>query len=321
MLLSLFIGFGLGWLLFRVGFHSVYPLLLLLPLLFSESDAYWVIGLASASIIGLLHETPSSSHEDVVIALGVAMVGWLFALFFVGFFPLETSVFPVLMLITFWWLFNIPSPRFLSLAAVLFIFAGGWWLLHVHSFPLALSAFFSGWWSVSFLTSHTSYSFSRVQKIRDAVIGCVLGFLPGVGPGIAQSLWFSGRSSPVLVITNLIFSLGYFLLHGRVRSVFASSLVSFPAISVLSLIFSLALLLLFGIIFWNIFPHFYFSIPSFWVVFLLGVSFFFAGGFLPLLIWLLAFASRKLSDSFSLSPDLGSLILLPSIVWFYFPFF
>lgn len=321
MLLSLFIGFGLGWLLFRVGFHSVYPLLLLIPLLFSDSDAYWVIGLASASIIGLLHETPSSSHEDLVIALGVAILSWLLASFFADYFPLENTVFPVLIVITFLWLFNISPPRLLSFAATILIFAGGWWLLHVHSFPLALSAFFSGWWSVSFLTSHTSYSFSRVQKIRDAFIGCVLGFFPGVGPGIAQSFWLSGRSSPVLGITNLIFSLGYFLLHGRVRSVFASSLVSFPTISILSLIFSLALLLLFGIIFWNIFPYFYFSLPSFWAIFLLGVCFLFLGGFSSFLIWLLAFASRKLLDSFSVSPDLGSLILIPSIWWFYFPFF
>jgi hypothetical protein len=321
MLLSLFAGFAAGWLSFRAGFPIVFPLLLWLPFLFSFPDAYWVIGLAAASIMGLIYSTPSALPEDAFIAVSISALLLACSFFFIPFISFDSLVFPILFLSLLIWFIRLPSPRVFSLIGFVIIFIAGWWLLQVHSIPHSLPSFFSGWWSLSFFSVDEKNYFSRAQKIGDAVFGCVLGFLPGIGPGIAHALFFSSRSSHVLGISNLVFSLGYFYMHEKVRSIFSSAFISYSPLPIFNVFLSLLLALVFGFLFWNVFPHFSFSISPIIFRLFLFLSFLYLGGWLAAGVWIFAYSLRVIFDYFSLPSELGSFILLPSILWFYFPFF
>ncbi|MBM3282045.1 MAG: hypothetical protein FJY86_01735 [Candidatus Diapherotrites archaeon] len=321
MLLSLFAGFIIGWLSYRAGFPILFPLLLWLPYLVPFSDSYWVIGLAAASIIGLIYSIPSALPEDVFLSFFVSSFMVVVAFFLFQFVSLDIFVFPILVVLLLFWFFRLPSPRRNSLIGFFIIFLAGWWLLHVHSISTALSSFFSGWWLMSFTSPIDKNDYSLLHKIRDAVGGSFLGFLPGLGPGIANGLFFSSRSSHVLGISNLIFSLGYFFTHDKVRSIFASVFVSFSPLPIFTVFWSLLLILVFGFLFWNIFPRISLPIPSIFFYFFIFVSFLLLGGWLSAGVWIFALSLRIVFDYFSLPCELGSFILLPSILWFYFPLF
>ena len=143
-----------------------------------------------------------------------------------------------------------------------------------------------------------------------------MGFLPGLGPGLAGALWLSGMGSLSLFSANLVFSLGFVLLEEKVRSFPAAWVVfeSAPPLAFVFLLLAASVVLAWGA--WPLLARFpTFPVP-YWVAFQ-WMGLFFFGGFFTLGISLLALSWRRVIDFYHLPPSLGAWVLVLPIVWFY----
>lgn len=318
MLLELSLGLLLGCLFFRVGFPSLFPLVLFLPFLLPHASAFFLIGVVSSSLVGGIFLFPNQRWTDILLGVGVAAL-LLSVISFLSSFSFDWIVFPLLVFSFVWLLFSLPHPFFPSFFAFLFILGAGWWLLHERAVPGALPCFLAGWWGLSFFPVHELYSFSFFQKVRDAFLGSFLGLLPGFGPGLVNALWFSSNFSPVLGVSNVVFSLGYLSLTGHVRSIFAAELSRGDVLSLDILFLALLFSLIFSRVLFFVFPPAPVSLSPRVLIILGGAAILFVFGPSPFLVFGGAFFLRLVYDFFHFPSEWGSLILFPSLYWFYFP--
>jgi hypothetical protein len=320
MLLELFLGVFAGIFLFRAGLPAIFPVLLWIPSLENVSFTWILLGLISSGLVWEFILRENCSHLDI-------LVGFIFSVFFLfihaSFFQsisLDFLVFPVLiMAIASWSFFSLRDfPRTLGGGVLLSV--AGWWLLHERVISSSLPSFFSGWfgWSSPPLSVYANPSFFR--RAADATLGCFLGFLPGLGPGLVHSLWFSGKSSPAMSVSNLIFSIGWWAQTGKVRSAVAAELGSSSSLSWGVILAGLAIAVVLAFFIGQWLCALEFSPPPFaWSFFLLG-GIALAGGFSAILVAVGSFSLRMVFERWGIPPSSGSFILLPSILWFYHPF-
>lgn len=147
-------------------------------------------------------------------------------------------------------------------------------------------------------------------------MGTVMGFLPGLGPGLAGALWLGERGSLSLISANLIFSLGFVLLEGRVRS-YPAAWVSFDIPpDILSMLFLILAALVFAWGIWPLIPAHFSIPPSLWTA-LQWVGLLVFGGFAAIAVGVLAFSLRQMIHFYHQPPSLGMWVLLLPIIWFY----
>lgn len=320
MLLELFLGVCIGALFMRSGLPSIFPLLIWIPLLGNYSSVWGVIGLACAGIIFSIHQNENSSREDIFIGFIFSFLGLFIYSIFFSTFSIDFLIFPVLLFALLAWLVVSFRHGILYVAGGLFMLVVGWWLLHERVISFVLPAFFSGWWGVSWFHPSIYCFHSRSKKIVDSIIGCVLGILPGLGPGLVNALWLSGKASPALGVSNLIFSIGLLAQNGHVRSAVAAELGDVSSIPWFILLAGLAigLVLSFFLSEWSSLKKIPIH-PSAWFIFqLIGIIL--VGGILPFGVVLGTYSLRRVFNHWNISSDTGVFILLPSILWFYRPF-
>ena len=320
MLLELACGVFIGVFFTRLGLPTIFPLLIWFSVLGGNAWVWLVIGLASVGVVHALFSQEHSSREDVLVGFFIAFVGLLVYSQFFSNSSLDGFVFPILLLAVFFWFWaSFPKSPLNGIGGIILLISG-WWLLHERVVSAVLPAFFLGWWGVSW-TRHSIYvRHSRVQKIRDACIGCFSGLLPGVGPGLVNVGWLSGRASLSMGVSNLVFSIGLASLNGSIRSAVAASLGDVTIIPWYFLLAVFGGCIVFTFIVWKHSNPLSFSFsPHGWVLFqVLGV--FLVGGLSAAGVILASYSLRRVFQSFDLSLDAGMFILVPSILWFYGPY-
>lgn len=320
MLLELFAGVLVGVFFLRAGVPSIFPLLIWIPALSERIEFGFVLGIAAAGLAHGLADESYSSREDIFIGFIFAALGLFFVEYFLPPHALDGVVFPLLFLALAGSLVYLLIFRPRDAAGGLLLLVFGWWLLHERVVPLVLPAFFLGWFGFSW-SEHSIYaSHSRVQKIRDACIGCLSGFLPGLGPGLINAAWASGRASFSMGVSNLVFSVGLLSQTGNVRSAVAAQLSNgpLPHWTMLVVIFSLGVLVAFFITVF--FSRELFPVPAAaWILFQVA-GILFIGGWSAGAVVLVSYSLRRFFQEKRLSVHSGMLVLVPSILWFYFPF-
>lgn len=321
LLLELFFIAFVGVLLLRVNVSSFFPFLVWIPVLGDFFNPWWVVGFSAVSIAAVWKSSLFFSHEDIQLGLVVSFFCLFSYSIFFHSFSFDFIIFPVLCVAFLFWFFSILQRHFFSAIFGFFWLLVGFWLVHERVIPLLLPAFFLGWYGSSYYSPSFHHSFSYLEKLLHAFIGCLAGLLPGLGPGILNSLWFSGRVSPVMGISNLIFSLGVYAQSGRVRSAFAAVLGDVSSIPWFMLIAGLVLGLFFFYFIDFFVPDNRFGVPSWLWSGIFVLALFMLGGLLPFLVWAGALSLRRGLIHFNLLMDSSAFILLPSILLFYFPYF
>lgn len=318
MLLELFLGMVVGILLSRVGLPSVFPLLIWFSLVENSSLAWFLVGFVSACIIHLSFTHPSFSREHIFIGFLSACIIFPFYVFLIPKNFLDTFIFPLLLLACAGWFFSTLSFRPRDVVGGLFLCAAGFWLLHERAIPAALPAFFLGWWGLAWVDFPSSTQ-TASHPLRDACLGCFSAILPGLGPGLMNAIWLSGRSSPAMGVSNLIFSIGLLSSHGSVRSAIAAELSSLSSIPWFVLLAAVGWCLSSAYFLYTYSPS---SLPSFprweWVVIHLA-GIFWVGGLISVCAVLASYSLRRLFQLGHFSLDYGTFILIPSILYFYAP--
>lgn len=320
MLLELFLGVLVGVFFLRAGLPSIFPLLIWIPALSERVEFAFILGIASAGLAHGLKNDSFSSREDILIGFIFAALALFFVDHFVPPHALDGLVFPLLFLalagsLIFLFFFRLRDAA----GGVLLLFLG-WWLLHERTIPLVLPAFFAGWFGFSW-NEHSIYvSHSRAKKIRDACIGCLSGFLPGLGPGLINAAWVSGRASFSLGVSNLVFSVGLLSQTGNVRSAVAAQLGNNPLPPWLILLAIFALGIVVSFLLSEFFSNPPFTFPLLAWVFFQSTGIFLMGGWSAAAVVVVSYSVRRFFQAQNISVHAGALVLVPSILWFYFPF-
>jgi hypothetical protein len=213
--------------------------------------------------------------------------------------------------------FHYPKPLlFFGLIVCLSV---GWLSLKHWTVPLALPALLIGFFGLD------EHPFSRDPAsheswgvlVRDALVGVAAGLLPGFGPGLISLFWFSVRPSVSLAVSNLVFSLGFVAISGKVRSAPAAFLVmdALPSWAIILCWLGVSFILVLCL--FRLFPNALFRVDTIWISFFYAGMFLLLGGWLSLGTMLLAFCVSQMLRQMHLPPSLGLVMLIPSLVWFY----
>lgn len=281
----------------------------------------FLLGLISSSIWQLaqpLFVRGESFPVGVGISLFCAGIGLLLVQFFLPFLSyLEPFTAPLLGMATFWLIFLSPyrGSRITLIAMGFWAFALGWLVLHVWAIPLALPALLLGLFGFSAQEKGEPLTLEQ-NPWKESMLGVLLGVLPGWGPGIMGLIWNDKQFSPFTGIANLVFSIGFVAISGKIRSAPAELFAQTPAEWS-----ELFLLLLCGIcIAWGIeqlFPALDYSIPLMGWTLLHLLAIVWLGNISTLLVTLTALAWFYAAREWNIHSSLGLLVLIPPIVWFY----
>lgn len=320
MLLELFLGALAGIFLLRAGLPAIFPVLLWIPSLENISFTWLLLGLISSGLVWEFLLRENCSHLDIFFGFFFSFLFLLVHAFFFHSFSFDFLVFPVLIIAILCWSFFSRNDFPRSLAGGFLVSVSGWWLLHERVISSSLPSFFSGWFGGSSPPRSTYDNFSFFRRAGDAILGCFLGFLPGLGPGLVHSLWFSGKSSPAMSVSNIIFSIGWWAQTGKVRSAVAAELGSSSSLSWGVILFGLAIAVVvaFFIGRWLHALEFMLPPPAWSIFILFGLAL--VGGFPAVLVMVGSFSLRMVFERWTIPLSSGSFILLPSILWFYHPF-
>lgn len=319
MLLELFLGMVVGILLSRAGLPSVFPLLIWFSLVEQSSFAWFLVGLVSACMIHLSFTHPSFSREQIFIGFFSACIIFPLYIFLIPKNFLDTLIFPLLLLACAGWFFSTLSFRPRDVVGGLILCAAGFWLLHERVIPAALPAFFLGWWGLAWIDMPSS-THPNSHAWRDACVGCFSAILPGLGPGLLNAFWLSGRASPAMGVSNLIFSIGLLSSHGSVRSAIAAELSSLSPIPWFVLLVSVGWCLAIAFFLYTLPLPRLPVLPSHAWVFFHVAGIFWVGGLLAAGALLASYSLRRLFLAGHFLLDYGTFILVPSILYFYAPF-
>ncbi|QQR92644.1 MAG: hypothetical protein IPJ89_00150 [Candidatus Iainarchaeum archaeon] len=312
-----------GVLLFRLGLPSLIPLLVWVPLAQSVVSIGFMLGLITTSIWQLARPLFAMGHGipfGVWISIACAGAGLILVEHLLEWLPLlDGIVAPLLLLAVGWLLFlSAPekTPRYLVVVSACAAGALGWLTLHVWAIPLALPALLMGLFGFTAAKQGEPVAQEEQRPLRESVIGVALGVLPGLGPGLMGLLWNSNRFSPFTAIANLIFSLGYVALSGKVRSMPAELLSSSGwEWSELFVVLLGAVCIAWG--FEQLLPAFSFSISLEHWSFLQVLALILLGNNATLLVVGAAWSWSRLMRYWGIDLSLGLLVLIPPIVWFY----
>lgn len=312
-----------GVLLFRLGLPHLIPLLVWVPLAHVFVSIGFMMGLISSSVWQLsrpLFSRGQSFPFGVLISLacagaGLSLVEWVLPFLFL----VEGIISPLLVAAVLWVLFfssHGDRVRILVIGCGVLALVLGWFSLRVWAIPLALPALLLGLFGFSSVEQRQPTAAEEMHPLRESVVGVILGILPGLGPGLMGVWWGSSHFSPFTGIANLIFSLGYVALSGKIRSA-PAELLSSTALgwNEIFLVIVCGVFMAWG--FEQLLPLFSFSLPlSFWS-FLHVVALIFLGSASTLLLAIAALAWSRAAHEWGVFPSLGLLVLIPPIVWFY----
>lgn len=318
MLLELFLGVLVGILLSRAGLPSVFPLLIWFSLAAQSSLAWFLLGIVSSCLIHLSFTRPSFSREQIGIGFISAITFFPLYLFLFPKFFLDELIFPILLFACAGWFFSalFLRPRDVVGAFLLGVF--GFWLLQERVIPAVLPAFFLGWWGSSW-TDIPSSPQPFLHPWRDALVGCFSAILPGLGPGLLNAFWLSGRASPAMGVSNLLFSIALLSSQGSVRSAVAAELSSLSPIPWFVLLAAVGWCLAVAYFFYTQ-PFLPIPLLPFWVWnFFHFAGVFWAGGLLSACVVGASYSLRRLFLVWNFSREFGTFILIPSILYFYAP--
>jgi hypothetical protein len=315
MWIDLLAGVVIGALLMRAGMNS--PALALMGLsILGNFSTELALGLVGACIWHYsLHSNRLIAWQQKWIPWGVGMFACLLLsqfLFLVR--GLELIIFPLLLAGTISLLIFGPGALFARALAMGSMLLLGWFALHVWVFPFALLALLAGlfgWRS----SPTTKADWFPAHVWRDSLLGVGLGILPGLGPGLVGLFWPSLKQSPALQISNYIFSLGFVVLTGNVRSVHAQVLSgsSLDIFSICILLIAIACMCM-GLE--KIIP-FIEALHVGWWSWLQGIGIAFLGGLPGMGLLALAWVAQQWLRALKMDPNWGLFVLVGPILWFY----
>lgn len=309
------LGLLAGWVGWRIGWVSIFSLLMVLPFLPWDFHSSFVVGLAGVLIVSS-SSSPSPFHsQDIFLGLLLGVVG--VAIY--SMFPLSLSLIegwiPWLGVGLLMVLLGSTRGPFRWVAGGLLLALGVGYLVLVRwTIPVGVPSLLVGLMGFRSFAGSTSTSSSLFSSLRDGVVGVFAGLLPGIGPGL---LGLTGaRFSPSLSVANLVFSMGLVSLSGNIRSAPAAALAFVSWSRWEFILFGLVLSVLFSSVLTDIFPR---KDDSFsWVssAFLLLILLF-VGGWPSIGCALMGYAVSRLLEAGGVPSEVGLVFLLPSIMLFY----
>ena len=299
------------------------PVLVWIPLLGVFSSSGVVVGLIASSVWQLarpLFVRAQGFPFPVAVAWVCAVMGLLLVEYFSGAVSAAEPFIPLVVVVATALLIYFSAvtwkDRACSAGIVGACFITGWHILHVWTIPLALPALLMGLFGFSPSAEASPSALRSTHAWRESAVGVVLGILPGLGPGLMGVLWHAAGFSPLTGIANLIFSVGFVALAGKVRSVSAEALAgaAWPWHEVIVLLLAAACIA------WGLeqlLPVFSQTVsPTAWII-LHVAAFVWWGNPATLGIVLMGWILHRLLGELHFPPSWGLLVLLPPIVWFY----
>ncbi len=331
ILLSVAGGVLAGYFFRRFFSPAFFPFMMIFPFLPFFSHWSFLVGFTGSLLV--LSDESRARFSSSRFSLGVSsfssvisrevLVGFVVAIVGLSVFSLGVSfsflepLIPFVLLFILGILFSHRAysrlPLVIAIVACLVI---GWLLLQRWTIPLALPAWLSGFFfSNTELTPRSASSF--FQCVRDALLGVLAGVLPGLGPGLIGIAWFSHSFSFALVVSNLVFSVGFVSLSGRLRSIPAAvlgegSLPSWEWLVVWLFVAAWVSAFVFSFHSFSLFPPGLF-LGALLTIFFLGIL----GNVSTLLVLAAGFLVSRLLAAFRLPRELGLLVLIPSLFFFY----